>query len=257
MSKYKLIIAYDGTDYAGWQMQPGLKTVEGILRETFLKIFKKDLSVLAASRTDTGVHALANVVRIEADIVVEPQKLMYALNNILPADIVVREAESAQHFHPFYNLVAKEYHYHIFTRRPLPFLQRYGWFVQLPIDYAKLEKVLRLYSGTYNFSQFCSTDDIREDKVRTIDAVYLSNSTLFPGAQSIVVRGRNFLHTMVRRMVGTAVYVATQPHATVEIVEKMLKEQLKTDYTFKAPAQGLMLHTIEYNQSSDRLSSLR
>lgn len=247
MPKYKLILAYDGTHYTGWQVQPGLKTVEGTLRAAFCKIFKRDLSVLAASRTDAGVHALGNVVRIEADIVVEPQKLMYALNNILPADIVVKTAFNADNFHPFYNLAWKEYHYHIFTQRPLPFFQRYGWFVQLPIDYTKLEKVLRLYSGTYNFSQFCSTDDMREDKVRTIDAVYLSNSTLFPGAQSIVVRGKNFLHTMVRRMVGTALYVATQPHATVEIVEKMLKEQLKTDYTFKAPAQGLMLHTIEYN----------
>lgn len=246
MSKYKLTIAYDGTDYAGWQLQPGIKTVEGTLRAAFGKIFNKEVSVLAASRTDAGVHALGNVVRLESDIDVEPFKLMYALNNILPPDIVVKEATHAHEFHPFYNLVSKKYYYHIVVKRPLPFISRYAWFVSLPIDYTKLQAVLSLYVGTYNFSQFTSADEIREDKVRTIDAVSLVESNVFPGSQAIVIEGKTFLHTMVRRMVGTAVYVATQSHASVEIVEKMLKEQLKTDYTFKAPAQGLMLHNIEY-----------
>lgn len=246
MSKYKLIIAYDGTDYAGWQMQSGIKTVEGTLRAVFGKIFNKEVSVLAASRTDRGVHALGNVVRLESDLVVEPSKLMYALNNVLPSDIVIKDASYADDFHPFYNLVSKEYHYHICTSRPSPFVARYAWFVSLPIDYHKLEAVLKLYKGTYDFSQFTSTDDVREDKTRTIDEVYFKESSLYPQAYVIIVKGKAFLHTMVRRMVGTAVYVATQKQASVKIVERMLKEQLKTDYTFKAPAHGLMLHTIEY-----------
>lgn len=249
MPKYKVTVAYDGTDYAGWQLQPGHSTIEGVLRATFTKIFKAECSILGASRTDAGVHALGNVLRIETDLAVDAQKLMYAMNNILPSDILIKDAARDEDFHPFYNVMAKEYHYHFFTQQPLPFFAPYGWFVPQPIDYKKLQAVLELYQGTYNFSQFSSTDDSREDKIRTIDTVYWQKDALF-GSEKIVVIGKKFLHTMVRRMVGTALYVATQPHATVEVVQQMLEQQLKTDYTLKAPAHGLMLHAITYHNKN-------
>lgn len=248
MPKYKVTVAYDGTDYAGWQAQPGHTTVEGVIRTLFAKIFKTDCSVLAASRTDAGVHASGNVMRIETEIALDPQKLMYAFNNVLPADIVIKDVVRDDAFHPFYNVASKEYHYHFFTKRPSPFVARYGWFVAQPIDYNKLQLVLELYRGTYDFSQFTSTGDTRIDKVRTIDAIYLEKDGLF-GAERVVLVGKKFLHTMVRRMVGTALYVATQSHACLDLVKKMLEEQLKTEYTLKAPAQGLMLHAIKYNDN--------
>lgn len=249
MPKYKITVAYDGTAYAGWQMQPGHITVEGVLRSTFTKIFKAECSLLGASRTDAGVHALGNVMRLETDLELEAHRIMYALNNILPSDISIKSAVRDENFHPFYNVVAKEYHYHIFTQQPLPFFARYGWFVPQPIDYKKLNAVLELYQGTYDFSQFSSTDDARDDKVRTIDGVYLQKDGLF-GAERIVVVGKKFLHNMVRRMVGTALYVATQPHASVAVVQQMLEHQLKTDYTLNAPAQGLMLQSVTYHDKN-------
>jgi tRNA pseudouridine(38-40) synthase len=106
--------------------------------------------------------------------------------------------------------------------------------------------VLELYQGTYDFTQFSSTDDARDDKIRTVDAVFMQKDALF-GAEKIVVVGKKFLHNMVRRMVGTALHVATQPHAKVAVVQQMLERQLKTDYTLNAPAQGLMLYSVTYD----------
>jgi tRNA pseudouridine38-40 synthase len=252
MPKYRLIIAYDGTAYAGWQAQVGEKTVEGVLKKTFFSIFNQDCSILSASRTDAGVHAAANVIRLETDIPVEAHKLLFALNNILPSDILIRSCEQVDAFHPFYNVAEKQYYYHIFTHKALPFYARYGWFVAQPLDMEKFKAVLDLYCGTYDFSEFTSTDDTRESKVRTIDAAYWEESDLFP-AMRVVIVGKKFLHTMVRRMVGTAVYVATQKNASIAVVERMLKEQYKTDYRLKAPAQGLMLHSIRYTNDTQEV----
>jgi tRNA pseudouridine38-40 synthase len=252
MPKYRLIIAYDGTAYAGWQAQVGERTIEGVLKKTFFSIFNQDCSILAASRTDAGVHAAANVIRLETDIVVEGNKLLFALNNKIPSDIVIRSCERMDDFHPFYNVAQKRYYYHIFTQKPLPFYGRYGWFIAQPFDRAKFEAVLALYCGTYDFSEFTSTDDTREHKVRTIDEAYCEQSDLFPALRVVIV-GKKFLHTMVRRMVGTAVYVATQPNASLAMVERMLKEHHKTDYRLKAPAQGLMLYSICYTKQNEEI----
>lgn len=246
MPKYRLTVAYDGTAYAGWQAQEGHHTIEGTLKRVFVSIFDRDVSLLVASRTDAGVHAAGNIVRLETSVDVEEKKLCFALNNILPNDIIVRSVERVDTFHPFYDVIEKCYHYHLFDHKPLPFFARYGWFVRSGWDVGKLQAVLDLYHGTYDFSQFSTSCDTRQDKVRTIDVAIYEKSDLFP-AHRIVIVGKKFLHSMVRRMVGTAIYVATKRDAKVEIVERMLKEQRQTDYRLKAPAHGLLLHSVIYN----------
>ncbi|HEB41881.1 MAG TPA: tRNA pseudouridine(38-40) synthase TruA, partial [Candidatus Dependentiae bacterium] len=116
MNRYKLVIAYDGTDYCGWQEQKDKPSITSVLKKTFNSVFGKEISIVGASRTDAGVHALGQVALGRTDLVAIPaERLQRAWNNVLPAHIVIRSLDQAvPSFHPFYNVEQKTYHYHFF-----------------------------------------------------------------------------------------------------------------------------------------------
>ena len=246
MKIYKLIIAYDGSDYSGWQAQDHKPSVATALNQAFKKVFKSDMRILGASRTDAGVHALGQVARIKTDLALSAEKLKWAWSNALPADISIRSLEQTDDiFNPFCNVIQKIYHYHFFTERPLPFIQRYGYFYPYKIDLDLLNTALQTFVGTHDFASFRSSEDVRENTIRTIDAISLEYVPRYK-AYRITVIGQKFLRHMIRRIVGASLHVATKGFSALPLLQKILHARNPAHTLPNAPAQGLMLRKIIY-----------
>jgi tRNA pseudouridine38-40 synthase len=130
LNYYKIIVAYDGTDYCGWQLQPNEPTIVQALQKTFYRVFACNATIVGASRTDSGVHALGQVAVCRTDLDLDAQQLVWAWSNRLPGDIVIRSCERVDEtFHPQHNVLQKTYHYYFCCERPLPMDSRYRWYV--------------------------------------------------------------------------------------------------------------------------------
>lgn len=245
---YKLIIAYDGSDYSGWQTQEHAPSVAGALNHAFKTVFKHEMKVLGTSRTDAGVHAVGQVARIQTDLTITAERLQWAWNNALPTDITIRKLELVDNsFNPFCNVEQKIYHYHFFTARPLPFIQRYGYFYPYRLDFDLLKETFNLFIGTHDFASFRNSEDTRENTIRTIDAISLEYLPRYK-AYRITVKGQKFLRHMIRRIVGASLHVATKGVSALPLLQKVMAA-CNPAHTFpNAPAQGLMLYKIRYKQ---------
>lgn len=247
MKIYKLIITYDGTDYFGWQFQPEKITIQRVLLDTFKGLFKQDhVYLVGASRTDAGVHAYGQVVRIKTKLTdICPQKMIHIWNNALPPAIVIRSiCEVNETFHPQHDVLKKVYEYTFFTQRPDPFNQRFGWFYRYPLDGQKLVNILSLFVGTHNFKAFCK-EESDKDTVRRIDTISVVNCSK-TGGYKIVIEGPSFLRYMIRRIVGAALHSASKPHVTAQVIKDMLLYPHIIKVLPIAPAKGLCLKEIEY-----------
>lgn len=243
---YKLIIAYDGSDYFGWQNQQHKPSIAAALNHAFITVFKKEMKILGASRTDAGVHAMGQVARVKTDLSITPEHLKWAWNNALPADIIIRSIKLVEDaFNPFCNVAQKIYYYHFFTERPLPFIQRYGYFYSYPINFELLNRALQFFIGTHDFCAFKSSEDTRKDTVRTIDTItfeYLPRYKVY----RITVKGQKFLRHMIRRIVGASLSIASKNRHSLELLHHVMASQDPRHTLPNAPAQGLMLHKIIY-----------
>jgi tRNA pseudouridine38-40 synthase len=244
MQQYKMIIAYDGTDYAGWIQQKDQPSIVQTLHDSFERVFKKPITLLGASKTDAGVHALGQAAIFKSDIAVDTATMQWAWNNALPTSIMIRCLEQNDSFHPHYKVISKTYQYHLFFERPLPLYARYGAYISYPIDRKKFEAALQLFNGTHDFHAFYTGND-RHDTVRTIHAIqfsYLKDYNAF----RVEITGEKFLRHMVRRMIGAALAVASRESITLEDIITALATRTVNYELPTAPAQGLMLHEIRY-----------
>jgi|SRR5579859_6226959 len=244
---YKLIIAYDGTDYHGWQKQfHDHITVTQVLEDTFFKVFGKKISILGSSRTDAGVHAAGQVASFSTDIDIDPQQMRLAWNGRLPVSILIRSITRTEvRFNPMNDVAQKTYYYHVLTQRPLPFFSRYGYYYRWNIDIEKLRTALQVFVGTHDFRSFCTLYDKDKDTVRTIDSievVYMPRYKLY----RIIVKGYSFLHFMIRRIVGACLEVASRDYLSCADLEHALAQKNPQQSLPKAPAHGLMLYKIRY-----------
>ncbi len=250
MNRYKLTIAYDGTELLGWQEQADqLPTVMAALREHFRRTFHQPLEYLVgASRTDAGVHALGQVARIKIPFEPDMQTLRWAWNNSLPSSILIRRIDPVeQTFHPQHNVQSKTYFYHFFTgQRPLPFFARYGWFVPGAVDIDLLRELLQVFVGTHDFRSFCTGAELTGKTVRTVNTISVSYLERF-GMYRIQVEGPSFVRYMIRRLVGAAMTVATDTHASAADIERALAQKDPQQHFLTAPAHGLMLASIVYD----------
>jgi len=247
MKRYKLTISYDGTDYFGWQFQPEKITIQHVLLDTFKGLFKQDhLYLVGASRTDSGVHARGQVVRIKTKLTsICPEKMIRIWNNALPPAIVIQEIQEVDEvFHPQHDIAGKVYEYTFFTKRPDPFNGRFGWFFPHKIDGRKLVDALGLFVGTHDFKVFCKEESEKET-IKTVDKISVveCNKT---GGYKIIVEGSSFLRHMIRRIVGAALHIASKPHLSVQVIKNMLATQKIIKLLPTAPAKGLCLVCIEY-----------
>jgi tRNA pseudouridine38-40 synthase len=247
VNRYQLTIAYDGTDYHGWQIQPHCSTITQVLQDRFRQVFNKDCSIVGASRTDAGVHALGQVALLQTELELEPGRICKVFNDHLPLDIMVRKLETASNtFHPQANVQQKTYYYHFFLERPLPFIARYGYYYYAQINISKLQESLQLFTGTHDFRSFCTGDEMLST-IRTVDSVNLYFFKRY-NTYRIEIKAQSFLRYMIRRVVGAALYTASRYKFSVESLQAAMQAKNPEQLFPTAPARGLMLYKIVYDK---------
>ena len=239
-----LTVAYDGTNYCGWQIQPNGITIEGVLNEKLSELLKEDISVIGASRTDSGVHALCNVAVFDTYSPIPGEKMSYALNQRLPEDIrIVASKEVAADFHPRHCDSIKTYEYKIWNADFIqPFNRKYTHFVYKNLDVEAMRRAAKDFLGTHCFTSFCSTHTQVQDHVRTIYSLdILKEDHLL----TIRIRGNGFLYNMVRIIAGTLIKIGMHEMSD-SCITSILEAKNREAAGPTAPAQGLTLVGIEY-----------
>ena len=244
MKRIKLTIAYDGTNYCGWQVQPNGITVEEVLNKALQKLTGEAILVIGASRTDSGVHAMGNVAVFDTETTIPPDRIAMALNQRLPEDIVIVKSEEVPlDFHPRYCDCSKTYEYHIInTRIPIPTKRLTNYFVSYQLDMEKMRQAASYLVGEHDFVSFCNVRTDVENTVRTITAL-----DILQNGEEITIRitGNGFLYNMVRIIVGTLIRVGRGFYEP-EKVNEILAAKDRKAAGVTAPAHGLMLMEIKY-----------
>lgn len=241
----KLTVAYDGTAYAGWQVQPTKPTVQAAVESAWLEITGEAIRVMAAGRTDAGVHALGQVVGVATDSLLSTADLHRGLNAVLPDDVAIVAVEEARTgFHATHDAVAKTYRYQIHNgRTPDVFQRRYVWHYPQPLDAQKMHAAAEALVGRHDFSSFESAGSERPDSIRTITAVSVVRA--LADRITVEVAGDGFLYNMVRAIVGTLVEVG-KGGRDVDWPAKVLAARDRRLAGQTAPPHGLFLVRVEY-----------
>jgi tRNA pseudouridine38-40 synthase len=244
MATIKLTIEYDGTAYAGWQRQPKHQTIQAVLEDALFKITQVPTPAVGAGRTDSGVHALGQVVSFRSDKSLADSQWAPALNSYLPKDISVLSSERVpDDFHARFSAKGKAYQYHITTQTSRPALNRHRtWHFPHFLDRNAMNQALATFSGTHDFTSF------RGQRSQTINPVCtLSHLSLLEEFSSIIIRieGDRFLKQMVRAIVGTLVEVG-QHKRSPHTIEDILKAKDRRAAGRTAPPHGLYLVEVRY-----------
>ena len=244
MRRIKIVVAYDGTNYCGWQIQPNAITVEKVLNDRLSKLLGEEIKIIGASRTDSGVHALGNVAVFDTNSTIPGDRFTYALNTLLPDDITVQEScEVDKEFHPRHCDTRKTYEYKILNRKfPIPSQRFDSYFFTYSLDIDIMKKAASYLVGEHDFKSFCSARTQTETTIRTIYSVDVSRSD---DVVSIKVVGNGFLYNMVRIIAGTLIQAGTGHYEPIKIKE-MLESNDRTLAGPTAPPEGLTLVEIQY-----------
>jgi tRNA pseudouridine38-40 synthase len=246
--RLKFTISYDGTEYHGWQVQPGLATIQGILERVLSEIEGAGVDVVGSGRTDAGVHALAQVAAATIHNPIPTLNLRKAMNRLLPRDIRVLDVrEAAVDFHPRFQAVAKTYEYRIFREEICPpFERRYVHHHPYPLDEGAFCAAASLYEGAHDFTAFAAADEkdsLGATKVRTI----FSSTAHRDGPRLVYrVRGSGFLKHMVRNLVG-GLLEAGKGNLTPADLAALLANPTGRKLGYAVPALGLFLISVEYD----------
>lgn len=249
MRRIKLIVAYDGTEYSGWQIQPEAPTIEMYLDKAIRELTGENVHVTGASRTDAGVHAYGNVAVFDTESTIPGDRFTFALNRFLPDSIVIQDSwEVSVDFHPRHCDTRKTYEYRILnTAVPLPQKRNFTWHVAGSIDIEKMKEAAAYIVGEHDFKSFCCVRTQAESTVRTI----YSLEVLQEGSEIIIrIKGNGFLYNMVRIIAGTLIQVG-KGRFKPEYVKQMLEANDRTVAGQTAPPQGLTLVGIEYVDNDD------
>lgn len=246
MKRIKLTVAYDGTDYCGWQIQKNGVTVEEVLNRALSRLTGEKITVIGASRTDAGVHAGGNVAVFDTDTRIPAARIAYAINALLPEDVaVVSSEEVPSGWHPRKCASVKTYEYRILNREfPDPVRRRDTYFVSFPLDIERMREAAKYLVGEHDFRSFCSAQTTVENTVRTIYGLDIRKDD---DLITISVQGNGFLYNMVRIIAGTLAGVG-RGYFEPEEVGRMLEEKDRTKAGVTAPPQGLTLVEIEYQE---------
>lgn len=249
LKRIMLRVSYDGTNYHGWQLQPGVITVEGVLNEAVSKLIGEQIQVIGASRTDAGVHALGNVAVFDTCSCIPAEKFSYALNQRLPEDIVIQESvEVLPDFHPRHCECQKTYEYTIINRKfPLPEYRNTSFFYYGKLDVGRMRLAAEAFIGEHDFAAFCSAGAQVKTTVRHIYGLEILEE---PGESRIRIRvtGNGFLYNMVRIIAGTLIRVG-RGFYTPERIKNILEAKERTADGVTAPPNGLVLVGIDYGKT--------
>ncbi len=251
MRRLRFHVAYDGTDFHGWQVQPGLETIQGILEQVIGSIEGKRVHVAGSGRTDAGVHALAQVAAVSLENPIPPENFRRAVNRLLPTSICISEiCETNPNFHPRFDAVRKTYHYRIYRDELCsPFDRHFVHHHPYPLNEATMSECAPLLIGEHDFSVFAAADpkaDPARSKRRTI---FVSAFGRSGNILTYSVTGAGFLKHMVRNIVGVLLEVGKGNLTSQDIVAR-----LEPGTAIKAgptvPPSGLFLVSVEYDSRS-------
>lgn len=264
MQRWKMTLSYDGTSFHGWQVQPGLSTVQGTLAEALRQLTGESVLPQGSGRTDTGVHALAQVATVDIDCAIPAENLLRALNRSLPASVRVLEVSAVrQDFHARHSAVHKTYEYRLFpgagTRDRAgaicsPMLAPYVWDCPLQLDLRVMQQASRSLLGTHDFTSFASSDPDRSTRLAGLEPPAHATNTRtldhscwqeIDGLYIYRVAGDGFLHHMVRNLVGTLTEVG-RGYLEADALPAILSACNRTAAGPTAPARGLFLVKVDY-----------
>jgi len=239
----KLTIEYDGTAYHGWQIQPGLRTIQGEIKEQIAQITQQEVNLIGAGRTDAGVHALAQVANFQTESTIDLTALQRGLNSLLPPDIVVKAVEEVgEEFHARFSARSKVYEYHILNRSyPSALLRAYAWFIPHELNLPAMKKCGKLLIGSHDFSSFRASGDESRHSIREIIRLEIEQRK----DNLIVIEANAFLREMARSIVGTLVDVGREK-TTFEEFKEIFEAHDRRRAGMTAPAHGLFLSEVRY-----------
>ncbi|WP_432667276.1 tRNA pseudouridine(38-40) synthase TruA [Wukongibacter baidiensis] len=244
MKNIKLTIAYDGTNYSGWQRQSNARTVQGEIEKKLRAITKQEIQIHGSGRTDAGVHALGQIASFTADLSIPINKFAFVLNNALPSDIVIKEVEEMDmDFHARYSAKGKKYIYKIYNeviRNPL--YANYSYFVSKDVNINRIIEASKYFIGEHDFKGFMSSGSNVKNTIRTIYNidVYQKNEFVI-----LEYKGNGFLYNMVRIITGSLLDVSSGK-VKMENLDYIIKSKDRKNARHKAPAQGLYLAEVYY-----------
>jgi tRNA pseudouridine38-40 synthase len=247
--RIKCVVAYDGTYFSGYQVQPGKRTVQGEFEGVLKRMHKgDDVRITASGRTDAGVHAYGQVIHFDTPLALSPEQWKKALNAQLPDDIAVRSVDEADStFHARFSAKAKEYRYNVWTAAERDVFRRHycAWH-PYPLRVDAMSEALGLLKGTHDFTSFCSAKTVIEDRVRTIYQAEMEVDGLMLQFRFV---GSGFLYNMVRIIVGTVLEVG-QGKRPPDDIEALLAAKDRRLAGPTAPAEGLYLWRVYYDGES-------
>ncbi|MBN2319854.1 MAG: tRNA pseudouridine(38-40) synthase TruA [Acidobacteria bacterium] len=239
----RLVLAFEGTAYCGWQIQKNQPTIQGLVSEAIARVTGEQIKLTGSGRTDSGTHARGLVANFFTHSQIDPAKLVLALNGILPGDIRILSARRVPAaFHARRDAFSKVYRYQIYLGSILrPHLMREYFHFPYPIDISKMERAVSRFRGERDFASFAKGPLVPN----TVRRIYRCDLTRKGRRLFLTVEGNGFLHHMVRNMAGTLLEIGTGSMTLTEFRELFAKRD-RTMAGFTAPAHGLILLKVKY-----------
>ena len=242
MNNYRILIQYDGSVYAGWQVQLKQQTVQQKIADSIEIILKGKINLIGSGRTDAGVHALGQVANFRTDQVINPGKFLFSLNSILPHDIAVLTLDQVnENFHSRFDAKKRIYAY-IISKYKSAFYYKYSYFYHNEIDCAKLNLLSQSLIGRRDFTSFSKTRSDTKNKICEIFEVHWKETK---GFVLFYISADRYLHGMVRSIVGTLLY-ALKNDFDRSYIENVIKEKRREAAAETVPARGLFLFKVKY-----------
>ena len=245
MNNYKLIIQYDGGRYKGWQrLGSGENTIQGKIENVLSELVGREIEIIGCSRTDAGVHALAQTANFKIEEKLSESEIKNYLNRYLPQDISIIEVTSApERFHARYNSKAKTYLYKVWNEEHTnPFMRKYSMHVEKKLDIEKMKKASQFFIGEHDFTAFSNAKSKKKSMVREIYSIEIVEDK---GFIQVRVSGNGFLHNMVRKIVGALIEVGLG-RIDAEAISGILEEKERNQVNCLADASGLYLEKVEF-----------
>jgi len=249
--KYILTIAYDGTNYFGWQIQKEKITIQETLQKALKIVLKEKVNLIGAGRTDAKVHALKQVAHFISSKLLDLKKILHSLNCILPDDIKITSIKKAdKSFHARYSAKSKVYRYYILKKDSHdPFLRNYAYKFFKKIDIKLLKKAIKYLIGTHNFSSFANKQNEGSAKIKPIKTIYHINLQETENNLILEFEADGFLYKMVRNIVGTLLEVACRKKSLQDLKD-IIKAKDRKKASSPVPGHGLFLVKVNYNNLS-------
>ncbi len=244
MRNIKLTVQYDGTPYAGWQMQKNAKTVQAVLKEKIEMLLKEEINLIGSGRTDTGVHALGQVANFQTKSDMELWKFIHSLNAVLPRTIsVIDYGEMPKDFHARFDAKRRSYIY-LFSLVKSPFFDKFSWLnpAMKNIDLERLNDISLVLKGEHDFTSFAKTKSETKNKVCKIYSIHWRRSR---NLVIFYIEANRFLHGMVRTIIGTLLDAYSKDEPEV-FIEKVLQAKDRKAASNSVKAKGLFLFKVKY-----------